>query len=182
MTAIQRLSFQSTPSFAHGRTLVKDAMSRRPPTSVALEEALEAAEMHDQHSKLMEISEDGIVDWAKFDIVDFAAMMPSIAVLDSVRDDAGKRDFRYGYVGESINEIAQRPLRGMRLGDVLVGEAKEKIIEEYAATLKTGKARATVGRVTISDDMDWVHYMRFLYPVRRDGNVDRVLLVMLYSV
>ena len=182
MTAIQRLSFQSIPSFAYGRTLVEDAMSRRPPTSIDLEEALETADMHDQHRKLMEISEDGIVDWSKFDIVDFAAMMPSIAVLDSIRDDAGRQDFRYGYVGESINEIAQRPLRGLRLGEVLVGDAREKIIEEYAATLKTGKARASVGRVTISDDMDWVHYMRFLYPVHRDGVIDRILLFMLYSV
>jgi len=179
---VKRLNYQSISALAQGRVVVEDAMSRRPPKSIDLEKALEIAEMQDPHRKLMEISDGGIVDWAKFDITDFGAMMPSIAILDSVTDDAGNQDFQYGYVGESINEIAQRPLRGLRLGEVLVGTAKEKIIEEYAAALNGGKPRASVGRVTISDDKDWVSYMRFLYPVRRDGEVNRVLLFMLYAL
>lgn len=178
---VKRLNFQSLTSFAKGRSLVDDAVSRRPPKAIDMEEALEIAEMRDQHRKLMQISTDGIVDWYKFDITDFAGLMPSIAVLDSVTDEDGNQDFRYGYVGESINEVAQRPLRGLRLGDVLVGDAKEKIIEEYAAALDGGVPRASVGRVTISD-MDWIHYLRILYPVRRDGAVDRILLFMLFAV
>lgn len=179
---VKRLNFQSLSSFSRGRELVDDAMSRRPPQPIEFSEALEIADMQDQHRKLSAISDGGIVDWRQFDITDFGAMMPSIAFLDRVMDENGNQDFQYGYVGESINEIAQRPLRGVRLGEVLVGEAKAKIIAEYAATLDGGQPRASVGRVTISDDMDWVHYMRFLYPVRRDGEVDRVLLFMLYAL
>jgi len=178
---VKRLNFQSLSSFAKGQALVDDAMSRRPPRSIDLEDALEIADMRDHHSKLMETAVDGVVDWDTFDIVEFGPLMPSIALLDSVIDENGDQDFQYGYVGGSINEIAQRPLRGLKLGDVLVGEAKDKIIAEYAAALEGGRPRASVGRVTISD-MDWVHYMRFLYPVRRDGAVNRILLVMLYSL
>ena len=65
---VKRLNFQSLNSFAHGRALVDDAMSRRPPSPIDLQEALEIADMRDQHGKLMEISDDGIVDWSKFDI------------------------------------------------------------------------------------------------------------------
>lgn len=179
---VKRLNFQSITALAQGRVIAEDAISRRPPQSIDLEKALEIAEMRDPHRKLLEISDGGIVDWAKFDITDFGAMMPSIAILDSIRDDAGNQDFQYGYVGDSINEIAQRPLRGLRLGEVLVGTEKEKIIEEYTAALNGGKPRASVGRVTISDDKDWVPYMRFLYPVRRNGEVNRVLLIMLYAL
>ena len=179
---VKRLNFQSLSSFAKGRVLVDDAMSRRPPRSIDLEEALTFADMWDQHRKLEAISDDGVVDWSRFDIVDFSTMMPSIALLDSVTDEDGNRDFQYGYVGESINEIAQRPLRGLRLGSVLVGEARDTIIAEYVAALEGGKPRASVGRVTITDDMDWVHYLRILYPVRRDGAVNRILLFMLYSL
>lgn len=179
---VKRLNFQSLSSFAQGRALVNDAMSRRPPTSIDLEEALKLAEMQDQHRKLTEISDDGIIDWTKFDITDFGPVMPSMAILDNIPDDAGNPDFQYGYVGESINEIAQRPLKGLRLSEVLVGAAKDEIIEEYAATLNGGKPRASVGRVTISDDMDWVQYLRLLYPVRRDGQVNRILLFMLYAL
>jgi hypothetical protein len=178
---VKRLNFQSLSSFTKGRALVDDAVSRRPPRSIELEEALEIADMRDQHCKLMETAVDGVVDWDKFDIVEFGPMMPSIALLDSVIDENGNQDFQYGYVGESINEIAQRPLRGLKLGDVLVGEAKEKIITEYIAALDSGHPRVSVGQVTISD-MDWVHYMRFLYPVRRDGEVNRILLIMLFSL
>lgn len=180
-TMVKRLNFQSLSSFAKGRTVVDDAMSRRPPRSINLEEALDIADMRGPHEKLMAISTDGIVDWEKFDITDFAVMMPSIAILDSVLDENGGQDFQYGYVGESINEIAQRPLKGVRLGEVLVGDAKDRIIDEYAVTLKGGVPRASAGRVTISD-MDWVQYMRFLYPVRRNGQVNRVLLIMLYAI
>ena len=137
--------------------------------------------MRGQHEKLMSIATDSIIDWEKFDITEFAAMMPSIALLDSVLDENGNQDFQYGYVGESINEIAQRPLKGLRLGEVLIGEAKDKIIDEYAATLQGGVPRASAGRVTISE-LDWIQYMRFLYPVRRNGKVNRVMLFMLYSL
>ena len=177
---VKRPNFQSLSSFAKGRSLVDDAMSRRPPRTIDLEEALEAADMKEQHKKLMELAVDGVVDWDKFDIVEFGPMMPSIALLDSVTDENGNQDFQYGYVGESINEIAQRPLRGLKLGDVLVGEAKDKIIAEYAAALNGNEPRVSVGQVTISD-LDWVHYMRFLYPVRRNGEVNRILLIMLFS-
>jgi len=178
---VKRLSFKSLSSFAKGRPVVEDAMSRRPPTSIDLDEALDIAEMRPQHDTLMGIADDGIVDWSRFDITDFGVMMPSIAILDRTVDGDGNPDFQYGYVGESINEIAQKPLRGLCLSEVLVGEAKQKIIAEYDATLNGAKPRASFGRVTISD-MDWVHYMRFLYPVRRNGAVDRVLLFMLYAI
>lgn len=178
---VKRLNFQSISSFAKGRAVAGDAMSRHPPQGIDLGEALTAADMHEQHQKLTEISTNGVVDWEKFDITDFGVMMPSIAILDSVSDENGEMDFRYGYVGESINEIAQRPLRGLCLGEVLVGDAKATIIEEYTATLKSAEPRASFGQVTISD-MDWVHYMRFLYPVRKDGEVNRILLIMLFAV
>lgn len=177
---VKRPNFQSLSSFAKGRSLVNDAMSRHAPKTINLEEALEVADMKDQHKKLMELAVDGVVDWDKFDIVEFGPMMPSIALLDSVTDENGNQDFQYGYVGESINEIAQRPLRGLKLGDVLVGEAKDKIIAEYATALNGNEPRVSVGQVTISD-LDWVHYMRFLYPVRRNGDVNRILLIMLFS-
>jgi hypothetical protein len=177
---IKRPNFQSLSSFAQGRALVDDAVSRRPPRTIDLEEALEVADIKEQHKKLMELAVDGVVEWDKFDIVEFGPMMPSIALLDSVTDENGNLDFQYGYVGESINEIAQRPLRGLKLGDVLVGEAKDKIIAEYAAALNGNEPRVSVGQVTISD-LDWVHYMRFLYPVRRNGEVNRILLIMLFS-
>ncbi|RVU36834.1 hypothetical protein EOI86_16865 [Hwanghaeella grinnelliae] len=178
---VKRLNFQPLSSFTKGRALVDDAMSRRPPRTIDLDEALDVAGMRDHHRKLMESAVDGVIEWDRFDIIDFGPIMPSIALLDSVTDEDGNQDFKYGYVGESINEIAQRPLRGLKLGDVLVGEAKEKIISEYAAALNGGHPRVSVGRVTISD-LDWVQYMRFLYPVRRDGEVNRILLIMLFSL
>ncbi|WP_425403086.1 hypothetical protein [Hwanghaeella sp.] len=179
---VKRLNYQSLSSFAKGRPLVGDAISRWPPQPIDFSEALDVADMKAEHRKLAAISEGGVVCWEKFDIVDFGAMMPSIALLDCVSGENGERDFQYGYVGESINEIAQRPLRGIRLGDVLVGEAKQQIIEEYTAAIDGREPRASIGQVTISDDLDWVHYMRFLYPVRRDGEVNRVLLFMLFAL
>lgn len=178
---VKRLNFQSLSSFAMGRPLADDAMSRRPPESIDFEKALEIATMGNHHRKLMESADQGVIDWNKFDIIDFGPIMPSIALLDCVTDENGNPDFQYGYVGESINEIAQRPLRGLRLGEVLVGKAKETIIAEYTATLNSGQPRASVGQVTISE-LDWVHYLRFLYPVRREGEVNRILLIMLYSL
>ncbi len=180
-TMVIRLNYKSLSSFANGRTVVDDAMSRQPPTSLDLEEALEIAEMQDQHQKLTAISLDGVILWDRFDITDFAPLMPSIAVVDKDVAASGTVDFRYGYVGESINEIAQRPLKGVLMGDVLVGDAKDMILQEYSDTLSQARPRASFGRVTVSE-YDWVHYMRFLYPVNRDGNIDRVLLIMLYAL
>lgn len=178
---VKRLSYRSLSSFAQGKPVAANAVSGQAPSSVDLQEALEMADMKEQHDKLMRIAEDGVVDWGRFDIIEFASLMPSIAILDRVETAQGEPDFQYGYVGESINEIAQKPLKGLTLGEVLVGEAKDTIIAEYQAALGSAGPRASVGRVVISD-LDWVHYMRFLYPVRRNGEVDRILLIMLYAL
>lgn len=142
--------------------------------------AIELAELTFVNNRLDEISQDGVIDWSGFDILDFARLMPSIAILNQVQRDDGSRDFRYGFVGENINAIARMNLRGAFLGDVLTGVSRDQIIDEYMAAITERTPRASGGNVTISD-MYWLSYLRFLYPAQTENGVDRVLLIMLFS-
>ncbi len=157
-----------------------DAMSANAPRSVPFEEAVALADMEDADARLRTMSDGGILNWSRFDIQPFARLMPSIAYLDKVDREGGIIDFRYGFVGENINAIAKRNLRGICLRDVLVGEKAEAIIQEYATTLEERVPRASSGNVSISD-LTWVRYLRFLYPTRTETGLDRVFLIMLFA-
>ncbi|NMM44622.1 hypothetical protein HH303_09025 [Rhodospirillaceae bacterium KN72] len=157
-----------------------DAMSRKMPVSLDFQEAMTLGGFTKAHETVMAMADDGVVDWSRFDITSFAYWMPAIATLDRIETEAGEPDFVYRFVGESINTIAKRSLRGISLRQVLVGPAMNWILTEYETTLKEGHPRASTGQVTISD-MNWVRYLRFLYPVRTATGVDRILLFMLYD-
>lgn len=150
------------------------------PQAVDLEEALELGAFHDAHARLTAISENGVVDWDRFDISDFVPYIGSIATFERVDTPEGEPDFVYGVAGENIKRVAKRELRGHSLRDVLIGPSRNVILAEYVQTLAEGKPRASRGTVDISD-MFWVHYLRFLYPVRRRGELRHLLCFMLFA-
>lgn len=174
------VDFESIVAQSVGNALPGDAMSANSFGSLDIEDAVREAGIGTYHDKLVALAGPrGAIDWSRFDIVELAPLMPSIATLDYsiTRDDP---DFTYRFVGESINAIAKRNLRGLGLRDVLVGKNRDSIIAEYGAALKGGRPRASAGKVVISE-LTWVRYLRFLYPVRTDTGVDRVLLIMLFD-
>lgn len=157
-----------------------DAMSGRAPAQLPLDDALAKADFQEAHALVTDMSLDGVVSWERFDIVPFGRFMPSMATLDRQVSPMGAIDFVYAYVGQSIESIAQQSLRKLSLRQVLVGEKKETIIAEYDRTLIDAEPRATEGRLAVSDET-WVRYLRFLYPVRTETGLDRVLLFMLFD-
>ena len=160
--------------------LPNDPLSRDVVHRIDFASAIKAADLGATHGKLEAISDDGVVDWSRFDITDFARLMPSLAILDRKTEGGDEVDFTYGYVGETINTIARRSLRGLRLRDVFRGKACDDVIREYCEVLDQRHPHASTGRVVISD-MDWMHYLRLLYPVRHKGTVERILLIMLFA-
>lgn len=150
------------------------------PQAVEFAEALELGAFHDAHARLTEISEKGVVDWDRFDISDFVPYIGSIATFERIDTPEGEPDFVYGVAGENIKRVAKRELRGQSLREVLVGPSRRVILDEYVQTLAEGKPRASRGSVDISD-MFWVHYLRFLYPVRRRGELRHLLCFMLFA-
>lgn len=181
ITTMYTVGFETLIRLAPGsEKLPLDAMSGNPPASVSYHDALRLADFQDVDRSLSAMSQDGVLDWDRFDISPFARLMPSMAVLDRLVRDDGLPDFRYGFVGENICAIAKRNLRGVCLRDVLVGESRDRILAEYEATVDGTVPRASTGNVTISD-LHWVRYLRFLYPVRTETGIDRVLLFMLFA-
>jgi len=155
-------------------------MSSNRPRNIPFDDAVDLADIGQADATLREVSTDGVLDWDRFDIVPFAALLPSIAVLDREEREDGLIDFRCRFVGENINAIAQQSLRGLLVRDFLIGNQAEEIVEEYAATLRDAVPRASTGNVSTSD-MTRVRYLRFLYPVRTKTGIDRVLLIMLFA-
>jgi hypothetical protein len=153
---------------------------KKPPQAVELEEALKLGAFHDAHGRLTAISEDGVVDWDRFDVSDFVPYIASIATFERVDTAAGEPDFIYGVVGENIKRVAKRDLRGRSLREALIGPNRDLILSEYVRTLAERKPCASRGTVDISD-MFWVHYLRFLYPVRRRGELRHLLCFVLFA-
>ncbi len=163
-----------------GVTIPPDALSGQVSDPVDFERAVETAGFGGIHAYLTGLEEAGAVVWEDFEIARVASVMPSMAYLDREVDADGTVDFRYRFVGEELNLIARRSLRGQRLGEVLVGDHRRQILDEYEAAIAGPALRASAGRVVISD-MRWMHYLRLLYPVRVGGTVSRLLLFMLFS-
>lgn len=157
-----------------------DAMSGGAPISIPFAEALAKADFREAHELVTDMSVDGILNWERFDIIPFGRFMTSMATLDRIETPVGQIDFRYGYVGLSIESIAQESLRKKTLREVLVGDKKEAIIAEYDQTLTDRHPRATEGRVKVSNE-SWARYLRFLYPARTETGIDKVLLFMLFD-
>lgn len=147
---------------------------------IGFADALDLGGFHPVHAQLEAVSEDGVIDWARFDITAFGKYMPSMATFDAIEGDGGALDFRYGFCGDNINRVAKRPLRGRKLSEVLTGASRDDILAEYAAVLREEAPSASSGTVDISD-MTWVRYLRFLYPARRNGEVSRLLAFMLFA-
>ncbi|MBP5855495.1 hypothetical protein KAJ83_00615 [Marivibrio halodurans] len=162
-----------------GRDIPSDWLSGQATHALAIEPAVQAAGFARTHDRLMAAMRDGAIDWRRFDIAEFVDIMPSLAYLDRVETDAGA-DFRYRFVGEGINAVARRPLRGLLLSEVLTGTAARQIIAEYERVITDRAPRASAGRVVVSD-MSWISYLRLLYPVRTGERIDRLLLVMLFA-
>ncbi|MEX0923231.1 MAG: hypothetical protein WDZ84_10680 [Rhodovibrionaceae bacterium] len=150
------------------------------PRRLVFEEALELGSFGEVHRRLTACSERGAVVWESFDITEFGSYMPSMATFDALESAEGAPDFVYRFCGENINRVAKRPLRGRLLSEVLTGPSRAAILAEYRQTLAEAKPSASTDTVDISD-MFWVRYLRFLYPVRRDGKVDRLLNFMLFA-
>ena len=144
------------------------------------DEALALGRFQDVHDRLTAISQDGTVDWARFDITEFGSYMPSLATFDRIATPEGEADYLYGFAGENLNRVAKRSLRGLKLRDVLTGPSRDGILAEYAQTLSEGRPSASTGMVDISD-LFWLRYLRFLYPVRRGGETNRLLCFMLFA-
>jgi hypothetical protein len=158
-----------------------DAVSRGETYAVPFADAMHAAGLEQTAEMLSAISTDGVIDWRRFDVTDFGRLMPSFATLDRIEGADGVPDFRYRFVGETIEQVARRKLRGALLSEVLVGEARRSILTEYAACLKDRRPRASAGRVVISD-MTWLRYLRILYPAATDGATpNRLLLILLFA-
>lgn len=157
-----------------------EGVATKQPQRIDFAEALELGSFHAVHGKLMETSEAGVVDWERFDIAEVAGYMPSMATFDCVETPEGEADFRYGFAGENLNRVAKRSLRGLSLRAVLTGPSRDAILDEYTQTLAEQAPSASTGMVDISD-MFWIRYLRFLYPVRRNGEVDRLLCFMLFA-
>lgn len=162
-----------------GDKLPADAMSGQATHSVDFARAIDLSGFGETHERLRTLMRDGVLDWSRFEIADFRAHIPSLAYFDRVTVE-GRVDFRYRFVGEAINAIARRPLRGLLLSDVLTGAAADQIIAEYDTAIRERACRASVGRVVVSD-MSWIAYLRLLYPVCTGDAVDRLLLFMLFA-
>ncbi|MEQ8604593.1 MAG: hypothetical protein RIB45_14860 [Marivibrio sp.] len=159
----------------------RDAVSRGETRAVPLADAVSAARLEEAAAELDALSSGGVIDWRRFDVTRFAALMPSLAYLDRMEGEDGAPDFVYRFVGETIQQVARRTLRGARISDILVGEARRSILDEYAACLDQRRPRASIGRVVVSD-MTWLRYLRLLYPAATDGTTpDRLLLIMLFA-
>jgi hypothetical protein len=157
-----------------------DAVSRIEPQDLEFETAVHLAGLSDHDRTLRNMMDaEEVIDWTRFDITRFAPLMPSMATLDRIgpHEDA---DFVYRFVGESINSVAKRNLRGLRLSEILTGEGRDHILRTYRRTAAEARRHAGAGTVEVSD-LTWVRYLRFLYPVRVGETVDRVLLIMLFS-
>lgn len=158
-----------------------DAVSRGETRAVSFAEAVQAAGLAEMERVLSEISTEGVIDWRRFDVTRFGSLMPSLATLDRIEGADGGVDFQYRFCGETIEEVAQRKLRGARLSDILVGSARTSILAEYDACLRDRTPRASAGQVVISD-MTWLRYLRVLHPAATDGTTpDRLLLIMLFA-
>lgn len=158
-----------------------DAVSRGETRAVPFAEAVQAAGLQETTAALAEISTEGVIDWRRFDVTRFGSLMPSLATLDRIESEDGGVDFRYRFCGETIEEVAQRKLRGARLSDILVGSARTSILAEYDACLRGRTPRASAGQVVISE-MTWLRYLRVLHPAATDGTTpDRLLLIMLFA-
>ncbi len=144
------------------------------------EDALELGDFRPVHERLQACSRRGVIDWKRFDITEFGAYMPSMATFKRVETAEGEIDFVYGYSGENINRVAKRPLRGLSLREVLTGPSRAEILAEYTETLAGETPSASTGSVDISD-MYWVRYLRFIYPVLRNGEVGHLLIFMLFA-
>lgn len=155
-------------------------LPKKRPQAVDFAKALELGAFHDTHAQLAAISEDGVVDWDRFDIADFVPYITSIATFEQTETPDGEIDFIYRVAGENINRVAKRNLRGCTLREVLIGPNRNVILTEYIQTLAERRPSASRGSVDISD-LTWVHYLRFLYPVRRHGAVRHLLNFMLFA-
>ena len=157
-----------------------ESMSGRLSSSLPFGEAIRLGAFDTAHAAVQSVSTDGVVDWDQFDITPFGRWMPALATLDRVDTEDGEVDFIYRFVGESINTVAKRSLRGASLRQILNGPVMDWILQEYNTTLVDRAFRASTGTVTISD-MTWMRYLRFLYPVKTGSGVNRILLFMLYD-
>lgn len=157
-----------------------DAISRFEPQELDFETAVEMAGLRGHDDALRRIMDPtGAVIWEEFEIARFARLMPSLATLDRIGPPEAP-DFVYRFVGDSINAVAKRNLRGIRLSEILSGDGRIPILQAYRRTVVETRPHAGAGSVEVSD-MTWVKYLRFLYPVRVSDAVDRVLLIMLFS-
>lgn len=122
---------------------------------------------------------DDLVHWSRFDPTEFVSILPNLAYLDVVRE-GNSTDFVYRFVGENINEIAKTSLRGCRLSSVLPPSTREIILDEYTSTIENVAARASKGRVFVSDKT-WLTYVRILFPVKVEAEISRILLLMTFT-
>jgi len=66
-----------------------DAMSSNRPRNIPFDDAVDLADIGQADATLREVSTDGVLDWDRFDIVPFAALLPSIAILDREEREDG---------------------------------------------------------------------------------------------
>lgn len=180
MSRIRHPSWIDLEKLVHAQGLSNEALRDILPTPLDFRRAIESAGLSGVDAGLSAITVEGAIDWTRFDVTQFGGLMPSMAVLDRREESGDAPDYVYGFVGETINEVAQRSLRGRSLRSALSEPARDRIVDEYDRVLRRREPRASVGRVVIST-LEWVGYVRFLYPVRHLGRTERVLLLMLFN-
>lgn len=111
---------------------------------------------------------------AEIDPVDFAPLLPDIAILDVLDDGM----FRFRLVGETVN-ARYGQLKGKRLDQILRGEVLERTLSEHWLCVERAAPvfiRNT--EFTRSIDGDFQVFQRLLLPLADDGvSVDAIFVL-----
>lgn len=115
---------------------------------------------------------------ADIDPVDLRALLPRLALIDVLRDDAGLA-FRYRLTGTEIVDRAGRDPTGKRFEDLYSGDYLATANATYREVVETGRPHTSDRVYPLVPGREYMSYDRLLLPLASDGStVDMIMLLV----
>ncbi|MBK1670239.1 hypothetical protein CKO28_19605 [Rhodovibrio sodomensis] len=109
---------------------------------------------------------------------DLRYMLPRLALIDVLREDAGIA-FRYRLTGTEIVNRAGRDPTGKRFDELYRGDYLKTAQETYRTVVETGRAHTSDRVYPLVPGREYMSYDRLLLPLAADGvTVDMVMLLI----
>jgi hypothetical protein len=118
----------------------------------------------------------GLPERSALDPIEIAPHLAHVALLDV---EAGG-DFRFRLVGEEVR-ARYGALRGLSLGELLAGRAREETLAEHLACAEGGRPTLARHDEPAADSSDEKRYWRLLLPFGRAGRTCVLLAAMRFD-